>query len=75
MMYILVTSGLCVILFLLRNEIVFNVRCRASDEAFAYPTTPESERILLKYDRMSYNAMMLMLHKWTFKQFYGDGNG
>ena len=25
-----------------------------------------------KYDSMSYNRMMFMLHKWTHKQFYND---
>lgn len=55
------------LLFFIRNEIVYRVRVRAIDVIFDHPDWMERRKILLN---PSYNAMLFDLTRWTFKQFY-----
>lgn len=53
--------GFCFIM-LIRNQIIFEHRCRAIREGL-YDTNPDS-----------YEWMLFQFTKWTYKQFYKESN-
>lgn len=60
--------ALCV-LMLIRNELVYRIRCRRID--WAFQVAPKYHERVRQFQSVSYEAMLYDLRKWTYNQFYG----
>lgn len=59
------------LLYAIRNSVVYNVRCKAIYHIYAKNNWRQERQAL---DNVSYERMMWQINKWTFKQFYPQFN-